>query len=532
MQHYAIFLQSFTYEIRYRKSADHSNADALSRLPLAETNNKRDEIELIELNAIEVLPVAVEQLRNATEKDESVRELIGGLRSGHTVKPENRFNIDQMEFTLQKGCLLRGVRVYVPKELRKQVLDELHTAHFGITRMEALARGHCWWPRIDMDIENITKNCAQCQRTRSNPRKVATHVWEAASRPFERVHVDFAGPFMGNYFFILIDAYSKWPEVFVIPNITTAITIEKCRDVFARFGLPEILVSDNGAQFTSDGFQTFLKMNGIVHKRSAPYHPSTNGQAERNVQTFKNKLRTIDCKRPEINKTLNNILLNYRRTPHATTGKSPSMLMFNRQIRTRLDVMIPKAAIDEGTSHNREIINVRRLQVHDRVSVRDYTGDEKYQFGRVAAILGKLHYSVQLDDGRIWRRHIDQIHRIGESIPTPHNDFIPHDYNVSENRDLVSDNTERPSTVVDVPADTGDRQVQVNTSPQQIIRNASPPHNQNASPPLVRNATPSRMAHGIVTEPTSIPEPRQRRVRRPPKRLAYDANGKQVEIEL
>lgn len=143
MQHYAIFMQSFDYEIRYRKSADHSNADALSRLPLAETNNKIEEIEVIEMNAIEILPLSVEQLRIATIKDENVKQLIDGLHFGKTVRREHRFNIDQSEFTVQKGCLLRGLRVYVPAELRKQVLDELHTAHFGITRMKSLARSYC-----------------------------------------------------------------------------------------------------------------------------------------------------------------------------------------------------------------------------------------------------------------------------------------------------------------------------------------------------------------------------------------------------
>lgn len=102
LQHNAIFLQSFTYEIRYRKSADHSNADALFRLPLTDINRKREEIERIELNAIETLPLTAEQLGTATMKDDLVKELINGLRTGSTVKPEDRFNIDQTECMCQK----------------------------------------------------------------------------------------------------------------------------------------------------------------------------------------------------------------------------------------------------------------------------------------------------------------------------------------------------------------------------------------------------------------------------------------------
>lgn len=347
------------------------------------------------------------------------------MRLGETVQAEHRYNIDQTEFTIQNCCLLRGVRVYVPQELRKQVLNELHTAHFGITRMKSLARSYCWWPGLDKDIDNVTKNCLQCQQTRPNPKKVTTHVWEAAKTPFERVHVDFAGPFMGIYFFILIDAFTKWPEINIIPNITTAITIEKCREIFARFGVPEVLVSDNGAQFTSNEFQHFMEMIGIIHKRSAPYHPATNGQAERNVQTFKNTLKTINCDRADLKKVLNNILLNYRRTPHATTGESPSALMLNRQIRTRLDSMIPKKHIENHSTH-RNYIQVRNVHLNDRVSVRDYTSGEKYQFGVIIEVLGKLHYMVKLDDGRIWKRHIDQIHRMGSDIKPAMPDPIPY----------------------------------------------------------------------------------------------------------
>src|SRR5436190_14574218 len=105
--------------------------------------------------------------------------------------------------------------------------------------------------------------------------------------PMERVHIDFAGPFMKSYFLIIVDAYSKWPEVIPLNSITTYNTIESLRHFFSNFGIPQIIVSDNGSQFLSHEFQTYLQLNGIRHKRSAPYHPATNGQVERYVQTLK-----------------------------------------------------------------------------------------------------------------------------------------------------------------------------------------------------------------------------------------------------
>ncbi|XP_036345562.1 uncharacterized protein K02A2.6-like [Rhagoletis pomonella] len=297
---------------------------------------------------------------------------------------------------------------------------------------------------------------------------------------------------MGKYFFLLIDAYTKWPEVYTIPNITTAITIDKCREIFSRFGIPEVLVSDNGSQFTSEEFRLFMEKNGIIHKRSAPYHPSTNGQVERNVQTLKNKLKTVSCNHSDIDKVVCNILLNYRRTPHATTGESPASLMFNRQIRSRLDIMLPTTLLPENPKCEMNS-KLRRLQVDDRVSVRDYTSTEKYQFGIVIEVLGKLHYNVKLDDGRIWKRHINQIHKIGSIKPT-WEDQMKYDY--GDPGPVTHTHTQTPQQLTTIPAQ----------DEEQNITNATP----------------------IVTGPAPIPERRPQRQIMPRKMLTYDEEFNQV----
>lgn len=127
---------------------------------------------------------------------------------------------------------------------------------------------------------------------------------------------------MGYNFFVLIDACTKWPEVHLMKNITAKETIVKCREIFAIFGLPRVLVSDNGRTFTSSEFQNFLNENRIIHKRTAPYHLSTNGLAERFVQTLKQALRKLNCDGENIKTTL--------------TMKSPAEAMFGRNLRSRL----------------------------------------------------------------------------------------------------------------------------------------------------------------------------------------------------
>ncbi|GFR02763.1 uncharacterized protein K02A2.6 [Trichonephila clavata] len=159
--------------------------------------------------------------------------------------------------------------------------------------MKAIARSFVYWKYIDRDIEEAAKNCVDCARYKADPTKAKVHYWEYPSMPWERIHVDFAGPIFEHIFFLIVDAHSKWLEVYPMKTTTTKKTIECLRDSFARFGLPRVLVSDNEYQFTSYEFQRFMQRNGVKHKTSAPFKPSSNGQAERYVATLKQSLRAM-----------------------------------------------------------------------------------------------------------------------------------------------------------------------------------------------------------------------------------------------
>ncbi|XP_054749712.1 uncharacterized protein K02A2.6-like [Lytechinus pictus] len=115
-----------------------------------------------------------------------------------------------------------------------------------------------------------------------------------------------------------------------MPSTTSECTIDVLRRVFSRYGLPQIMVTDNGSQFTSSEFKEFVDKNGIVHKRSAPYHPSTNGQAERFVQTLKQALRAARSDGGSPQAQLDRFLLAYRNARHAVTGEAPAVLFMKR----------------------------------------------------------------------------------------------------------------------------------------------------------------------------------------------------------
>jgi transposase InsO family protein len=105
----------------------------------------------------------------------------------------------------------------------------------------------------------MAKTCSGCQLIQNNPKNAPLHPWEWPARPWQRVHIDFAVPFLGTIFLIVVDAYSKWPEVVPMTTTSTTKTIEELRSMFARYGIPDQIVSDNGPQFIAAEFSVFVK---------------------------------------------------------------------------------------------------------------------------------------------------------------------------------------------------------------------------------------------------------------------------------
>ena len=203
--------------------------------------------------------------------------------------------------------------------------------------MKSQARSWVWWPQIDADIEKSVRCCYTCQKHRKQPAKAPLFPWEWPEEPWKRVHLDFAGPFLGHMYLIATDAHSKWVEVKIMSKITASHTILELRDIFATLGSPDTVVTDNGPTFTSSEFRLFMSHNGIKHITVSPYHPSSNGLAERSVQTFKRAMVKISG--GSVRERVCKFLTRYRCTPHSTTGLSPAELMFGRNIRTHIDLL-------------------------------------------------------------------------------------------------------------------------------------------------------------------------------------------------
>ncbi|XP_059217636.1 uncharacterized protein K02A2.6-like [Stomoxys calcitrans] len=182
-------------------------------------------------------------------------------------------------------CLLFNARVVFPRIYRKKILKQLHRGHFAIEKCKTLARSYVSWPNIDKDIEDWVKICQNCQLVVKNAVKTDLSSWPLMTRPLERVHIDYAGPVKGHYYLIIVDAFSKNTEIYQTSNITATSTIKLMNEYCSHFGNPEQLVLDNGTQFCSSVFEQWCNERAITHTRTVRFHPSSNGQAERTLDT-------------------------------------------------------------------------------------------------------------------------------------------------------------------------------------------------------------------------------------------------------
>ena len=279
IRRWSLFLSSYEYTFKFRDTHSHGNADALNRLPLPTTTPEAEpppELVLLTKHMANS-PVTAQQIRAGTTRDPFLQPVLQAVLYGWPDKcaPElETFYTKRHELSTLDGCILWGSRVMVPKKFRNNVLEELHLGHTGMARMKSLARMYVWWPGLDAEIEDLVRCCEQCQAVKSMPLPAPLQPWSWPTRPWSRLHLDYAGPFLSKMILVLIDAHSKWIEAFVTSTSTSSVVIEELRTTFAQFGLPEMIATDNGPCFISDEFETFLEqisnMQNHLHTTQRP----------------------------------------------------------------------------------------------------------------------------------------------------------------------------------------------------------------------------------------------------------------------
>ena len=337
LQRWAISLMAFDFAIKAVKSEEVPLADLLSRCG----SSLHSENQKFEVNAIFTYPVPQirKELLRIMKMDKWVK-LKEYIRTGFPKNLDARlspFVQVKHDLTVDQDLIYKGQCLVIPEELQHIILAEIHKEHWGIQRCKQYARRHFFWPKISHDIEKLISNCGPCLTYKpKSSNKPEWSSWPAARKPMERIHMDF-GEYNGSPFLVVVDAFSRWPEIFVTKDMT-AFTIKKClRNFFSRFGIAQFLVSDNGPSLIAQEVENWLANIGCEHITSPVYHPKSNGLAERLVRTFKEHSKV---NRPsDLTVSVDRFLFSYRNIPNSTTGLSPAMLMLGRELRSSASVL-------------------------------------------------------------------------------------------------------------------------------------------------------------------------------------------------
>ena len=298
-------LMPYSYTIVGKRSKEIPVADGLSRLPFESYDSEDNEFEYVAI--LECNPISQFELREQTSISQELIEVIHRLEDGKPINHGPFFPL-RNELSIHDGIVFYGNRPIIPETLRAKALDALHFGHSGIVQMKNLARSAMYWPGINKECERTVRSCEICQSHKTKAHNSTYKSWPLTNSYGERIHADFLGPIDGFMVLILVDVYTGWIDAYFSKSTTASETIKMMRKSFSRFGVPKLLVSDNAPQFVSQEFNDWLSNIGVKHLYSPPYHPESNGRAERAVRAFKEKERTMKCI-TDFQKRMDNILV-------------------------------------------------------------------------------------------------------------------------------------------------------------------------------------------------------------------------------
>ena len=343
VQQFRMRMMRYNFTINHVPGKSLTTADTLTRAPISEPNSEdvllQDESDAYIQIALQNIPASrLDEIRKLQQEDQISREVISHCRSGWPEKhqlygPVRSFYPVAAQLSVENELLMNGNRLVIPSVLQKEILEILHKGHQGMTKCKEMAKQAVWWPGIGRQIEETVKNCKECCKYQFQK---AEHLISTAlpDRPWQRVATDLFEWKKANYLFI-IDYYSRWIEIAKLERTNADNIIAHTKSIFARYGIPETVISDNGPQYSSEAYSTFSKQYGFQHITSSPYHPQGTGEAERGVQTMKSLLRKAAD--PYM------AMLVYCSTP-LEMGYSPAELLMGRRLRTTLP-MVPEQLV-------------------------------------------------------------------------------------------------------------------------------------------------------------------------------------------
>ena len=442
IQRMRLQLQRFDFVLTYKPGKDLHIADALSRAPhpaLYEEDPSQNSNEHVHAILESVIPSVEVRSRYATATAEDptlqlIQELMQHGWPEHKKNcpvPAKPFWEIRHELAVTEGLLLRGEAIVIPVTLRPEILRRIHDGHFGEVKCVERARSAVYWPGYVEQVRNVVAACTICQENRhKNPAQPFRPV-DLPDHPFEKVGTDLF-EYSGIHYFLAVDYYSKWPCVAPLKSLTTSSVLAEMDRIFADFGTPSLMVSDNGPQYGSAECRAYCKAKGIRHVTSSPEYPKSNGMAERTVQTVKERL----LKMFQEGRTLWDALASIRSTPIGGSLPSPAVLLQGRNLRGTLPFSPP--ALQPRTVKPEVVKQLLQRQQSTAAFNKARSPDVRSSFLRVGQAV-RVHitekrsskwipgvisavcqqpnsYVVRTNDGRLFRRNRVAINAVRESV--------------------------------------------------------------------------------------------------------------------
>lgn len=508
LQNMLLKVQEYNYSVSYKPGTQMLVSDCLSRAPVPDASDWAEET----ISNLDYTPInnqRLNEIKAATVIDPVLNQLKVTIVQGW---PNEKAEVPTSilpyfsyrdELTVQDGIVLRGERIVIPQSLRLEMKTKVHAGHQGINSCLRRARNLIFWPGMSADIRTFIESCETCATHSFRQPEQPLQMHEVPEHPWQKVGSDIF-TIQGRNYLVTVDYFSQYIEVDFLPDTTSTTVITKLKHHFARYGIPSVLVSDNGPQFSSHEFQKFTQKWNLVHNRIAPGNSRANGQAESAVKIIKSMM--IKCRASNEDPYLG--LLNIRNTPNEGLQTSPAQRLMGRRTQTMTPSTTSalKPSSIPVTEHSK--MRLKRLQsaqtlcarktlpplkVGDNVRMEPIDGKREWREATVTKTLPFNTYEAR--DGN---RHFIRARKFLRKKPTsdanPQND---------------ASETSSPQPIIVTTADASQQLVPTPRTPiPNTTRDSSGPteHQQSQSPPtpmkdMGTTPTTTRTRSGRIVKP-------------------------------
>ena len=452
LQRMLLRLQKYTLKVLYCPGKEMYIADMLSRAYIhEEPSTRKGDYQMFQLTQEAQVYKEIEEidpakhvrlsvkgltiLREATIQDNTLSELTRIVRQGWPdLKPNVPLAIRAFwpyrdELVVDNGMVFKGTKVVIPKSMRALMLQRTHASHQGPEACVRRARDVMFWPGMASEIRHLASQCSTCNEYKAKQQKEPLVSPETPTTPWAIVAQDLF-TLAGKSYLITVDYYSDFWELDAVTNTSSETIVEHTKAHFARYGIPQKVITDNGPQFRAQVYEEFATQWGFNHVTSSPYHSQSNGKAEATVKIAKNMLKKVT----QDNLDMNLAILAWRNTPTDRGQYSPVQKLQSRRTRTQLPTAskllkpeIPKGIEDEiqwrrqkaKQQYDRTAKELPALAVGQAVRIQPVKRHEQWKKGTILKKVSKRSYLLQAASGQIYRRNRKHLRQTKERLTEP-----------------------------------------------------------------------------------------------------------------